>query len=471
MTRLKTQLLVMLAAAWCGCVGATAQQPGQLAGIGITISFDENDSVWITQVVAGSPAARAGIQVNDELLAVDGRSVTDIPKEALMNRTRGPEGSEVALTVRARGDKPRKLTLKRAAITLPNQPAETAPRPAPPAQNAPQPQAPQGSMKFTHISVKDPGINNIEAVSFLIPAGWKTEGGVQWFPNYSILANLLMSITDPQTHAAIEFLPLQNFTWLTRMIVPMPPGTNYLGSILWQPISDVPQFIQTFYVPQTLKHLQGARVVANEDLPAFAAEISRSLGGMSNVKSARVRYEYQVDGQPWEETVYCTLVYTDWQLGTLWSVHSAYAFRAPKGQLDRLTPVMNTTIDTFRLSLDWYGGYMYVQKLFNDRMTTGIHDAAAISATITKNSEEIRRMFSDSYRQRSESQDRISQSFSEYIRGVDTYKNPFEDRPIQLPSGYHDAWVNGRGEYILSNDAGFNPNVGDTTEWRRMDRR
>jgi hypothetical protein len=55
------------------------------------------------------------------------------------------------------------------------------------------------SLKFTRLSVRDPGINNIEAISFLIPAGWKPEGGVQWFPDYSILANLLMRITEPQT--------------------------------------------------------------------------------------------------------------------------------------------------------------------------------------------------------------------------------------------------------------------------------
>ena len=38
------------------------------------------------------------------------------------------------------------------------------------------------------------------------------------------------------------------------------------------------------------------------------------------------------DGRPWEESVYCTLVYTNWQLGTLWSVHSAYSFRDPRGR-------------------------------------------------------------------------------------------------------------------------------------------
>jgi len=280
-----------------------------------------------------------------------------------------------------------------------------------------------------------------------------------------------MRINDPQTGAAIEFLPVQNFTWLTQTVVQMQPGTNYLGNILWQPITDLPRFIEIFYMPQTLRHLQGARVVSREALPKVAAEVARSFGGQSTVKSERIRYEYRQGDRTWEESVYCTLVYTNWQMGTLWSVHSAYSFRAPKGQLDRLTPRMSTTVHSARLSPEWYGGYMYVQKLFLDRMNQSIRNAAAISATITRNSEEIRRMYSESYRLRAESQDRISQSFSEYVRGVDTYKNPYEGRPVQLPSGYNDAWVNSRGEYLLSNDAGFNPNVGDTTEWRRMDRR
>jgi len=325
-------------------------------------------------------------------------------------------------------------------------------------------------VRFTRLSVKDPGINNIEAVSFLIPAGWKAEGGVQWFPDFSVLANLLMKVTDPQTGATIEFLPIQNFTWLTQMVVPMSPGTNYLGNILYQPVTDLAQFIQIFYLPGALRQLQGARIVSGEDLPKVAAQVAQTHGGPCTAKSGRIRYEYQASGQPWEEDVYVTLVYTPMQQITLWSVTSAYAFRAPKGQLDRLTPIMNTTVSTLRMSPDWYGGYMYVQKLFLDRMNQGIRNARAISETITRNSEEIRRMFDDSYRQRSQSQDRISRSFSEYIRGVETYRNPYEDRPIQLPSGYANAWVNRSGEYILSPQAGFDPNIGSNIEWRRLEK-
>ena len=326
------------------------------------------------------------------------------------------------------------------------------------------------AMRFTRLSVKDPGINNIEAISFLIPAGWRAEGGIQWFPDFSVQANLLMKITDPQTGSAVEFLPVQNFTWLTQMVVPMNPGTNYMGNILWQPILDVAQFVQTFYTPNSLPHLQSARIIAKEDLPKIAAQVARMHGAQSSAKSGRVRYDYQAAGQSWEEDVYVTLVYTPMQIGTIWSVTSAHSFRAPKGSLNRLTPVMNTVINTQRLNPEWYGGYMYVQKLFYDRMRQGIRGARALSDTITRNSEEIQQMFSDSYRKHCESQDRISRSFTEYIRGVETYRNPYEDRPVQLPSGYANAWVNRSGEYILSPQSGFDPNIGSNIEWRRLEK-
>ena len=36
--------------------------------------------------------------------------------------------------------------------------------------------------------------------------------------------------------------------------------------------------------------------------------------------------------------------------------------------------------------------------------------------------------------------------------------------------GTDGVWVNRSGEYILSNQPGFNPNTGSTAEWRRMQR-
>jgi hypothetical protein len=171
----------------------------------------------------------------------------------------------------------------------------------------------------------------------------------------------------------------------------------------------------------------------------------------------------------WEEDVYVTLVHSPSQTGAFWSGY-AHSFRAHRGQLDRLTPVMNTTVNTQRRSPEWFGYYMYVRKLFVDRNIQGVRNAGIISEAISRNNAEIQKMFEDSYRQANQSQDRISRSYIEYIRGVETYRNPYEDRQIQLPSGYDGVWVNRSGEYLLSNQSGFNPNEGSNTGWQRMQR-
>lgn len=328
---------------------------------------------------------------------------------------------------------------------------------------------PNGVLKFSRFAIKDPGINNIEAISFLIPEGWNPKGEIKWFPDHSILANLQMTITDSKSGAQIQYLPIQNFTWMDHWVVPMQEGTNYMGNIVHRPILDAPEFIKAMFLPQALPHLQSARQVSTEDMPKIAALVSQNWGGTAKVNATKTRYEFDHNGQVWEEEIYLVLVASTAQGITIWTDSSAYSFRAPKGELDRLTPVMSTTVTTAKLSQDWYSGYMYVQQLFTNRMNQGIKNAAAISATITQNSEEIRRMFSDSYRQRQDSQDRISRSYSEYIRGVETYTNPYESRPVQLPTGYRDAWVNAQGEYLMSTQSGFDPNVGGTVEWRRME--
>ena len=64
--------------------------------------------------------------------------------------------------------------------------------------------------------------------------------------------------------------------------------------------------------------------------------------------------------------------------------------------------------------------------------------------------------------------DRAAAKFDKYIRGVDQYR--FDDRSVELPSGYCYAWGNANGDYVLSDNANFNPNVGGTLQWTALPR-
>ena len=51
------------------------------------------------------------------------------------------------------------------------------------------------------------------------------------------------------------------------------------------------------------------------------------------------------------------------------------------------------------------------------------------------------------------------------MRGVNRYSDG--NGEYQLPSGYSSAWVNANGEYLLSNQGGFDP-CGD---WKQLERK
>lgn len=71
----------------------------ELAGIGVQLTA-RGDALRILRVMPGGGGAEVGLQVGDEILAVDGRSVTDLGFEGSVHAIRGPEGSTVTLRVR-----------------------------------------------------------------------------------------------------------------------------------------------------------------------------------------------------------------------------------------------------------------------------------------------------------------------------------------------------------------------------------
>jgi carboxyl-terminal processing protease len=90
---------------------------GTYVGIGIQLE-EKDDEVVVASPIEGSPAARAGIEAGDVVVAVNGESVRDEGVTQVVERVKGPEGTQVKLTV-ARGGEERVFDLERAEIEAP----------------------------------------------------------------------------------------------------------------------------------------------------------------------------------------------------------------------------------------------------------------------------------------------------------------------------------------------------------------
>jgi len=91
---------------------------GRFSGVGLTV-HGVKDGLRVASVLPDSPAKRAGIKVNDVIVAVNGRSIAGVSEDIAVSRIKGPPGTPVKLTVRSGEGTRREIDLKRASVELP----------------------------------------------------------------------------------------------------------------------------------------------------------------------------------------------------------------------------------------------------------------------------------------------------------------------------------------------------------------
>lgn len=95
--------------------GQGAVQPRQDGGPGLDV-VQRNGQMQVGVVNAGGPAAAAGIEAGERLLAIDGQTTARMDPAAAAAALAGPEGSEVELTVASRRRRPTRIVLERARV-------------------------------------------------------------------------------------------------------------------------------------------------------------------------------------------------------------------------------------------------------------------------------------------------------------------------------------------------------------------
>ena len=93
---------------------------GKFEGVGMEIGMRKGELVVIAPL-EGTPAQKAGLRAGDRIIRIDGESALDITVDEAVRLIRGPEGTDVVLTIsREEWDDPRDITVTRGVIEIPS---------------------------------------------------------------------------------------------------------------------------------------------------------------------------------------------------------------------------------------------------------------------------------------------------------------------------------------------------------------
>ena len=95
----------------------TSSIKGSLKGIGIQIAVKDG-KLTVIAPIEDTPAEKAGIKADDEILEIDGKSTKGITVDKAADQIRGKEGTTVTLLIKRKGVEPKLYTVTRANIEI-----------------------------------------------------------------------------------------------------------------------------------------------------------------------------------------------------------------------------------------------------------------------------------------------------------------------------------------------------------------
>jgi hypothetical protein len=336
------------------------------------------------------------------------------------------------------------------------------------------------------------------ALSLLIPSDWQFQGGVQYAKMGGCHANLVQvtfRATSPDGRMALEMFPGNTWQWSDDPnSVHMMQASNQQMAQFGRRGCDImpPQAAGDFLKRQVIPGVRrDARVEAMEPMPEIAQEVSRKVQQAQAAAAqqgmqvrargdvGRARLAYSVNGQPVEEWM-TAVTYASGMAGPSFNMatgrmgqtmyyscaaEGVFGFRAPQGQLDSKEHLFLMMLSTVQADSQWYARVLQVIANMQAADTKGAADRSKI---IAQSGQDISKIIHDTYENKKKADDRSALGFSQYLRGVETYRNPNTGETVELSNQYGHAWA-GNGEYILSDSANFDPNVSLRGNWTRME--
>ena len=343
---------------------------------------------------------------------------------------------------------------------------------------------------FHRLVVEDRQGFGYEAFRLIIPRSWKFSGGVSWnFGKTPPEASTAFTVSSPDNRSVYEQNGRMN------MFYSQDPGLcssrALSGSEILKPMAAC-DFLKKYYIPRCRKGVSSLKIRQSQTLEALARQ-NRELACIQmdlfsrispfgfpyeiHSDAARVQVEYIQSGRKIIEDFTVTITYmvayyqsTYGNVGATTWIPVVASFHAPADEMDRRVRTFKIITDSRKDNPHWTEDYI---RLCATIARDQIRRKEAVLASMRKAAgarSEISDMISESYAKRNEAYDRIFDNYSDAVRSVDSYVDPINDWEIELPTSHDNAWTNGF-EYIFSDDAGFDPNIGSSQQWTRMGRK
>lgn len=389
-----------------------------------------------------------------------------------------------------------------AGVTSAVKPPPAAPTAAPPPRGAARALPSNGAvyrMKLARI-VDERGFEQpMTALTLLVPIDWQFQGGVQYGQGTGCHANLVKLVfraTSPDGRLAIELLPGNTWQWTddVNMRNMMTASNQQMarygahGCDIMAPMT-ADAYLRRNVLPAVRRN---ARVEGSEPLPDTAPRLeeeARQLQQMAaqqgtrvNIRTdaGRVRVSYTQGTEAVEEW-FTAMTFTIGMAGPSFNVRTGrggqvqyytnsadhlFALRAPQGQLDAQDKLFQLILGTVKVNPQWQARVEQAIANLNAADIKGANDRSAIA---TKMGQDMARMSQEVYKNASESRDHSVANWSQYLRGVQTFRNPATGDTVELSNSYDHAWEGPDNTYVVTNLNNFNPNSSFDGHWTQLE--
>lgn len=314
----------------------------------------------------------------------------------------------------------------------------------------------------------------VEAVSFLLPDNWTTEGGIRWNTTkcLSDMVQLSFHAVSPDNKYELFVLPTTQFDWVNnaQMMDALRRGGYGSGCAIAEPMD------AAAYIRQVLPGLVKANAVSATAITEMEEKLRQQAAAFSapgytitpSVAEGKLQFP---DGS--EGIALCSISQIVQSMqgydGSAIShfqtaVNNRLVLRYPAGEEQQARKILGTIQGSVRLNMTWMNA---LNTMFNN-IRRMVQDENWKRVQITQQAQqEISNNIVRSWEKRNESSDKTAEWFSQYIRGVDSWTDEGGNK-VELVSGYSNAWQREDGSYLLVNDPSFDPNVRFQEKWKRM---